>query len=325
MKSLKFLGLTVMVGSMLALAACGGGESARGTKRKEMKLKRVVNIHNYKEKSHLTGSSTVYPIMEAAAEEYNAEQPDVKVAVKASGTGGGMGKFQNGETDFTNASHPMKDEEAQAAKDKGVDFKEFQLAYDGLSVVVNKDNDWVDQLTIDELKKMWINDGSAKKWSDINPDWPKEEIAFFSPGHDSGTYDYWNEVILEDEEMTKASLSEDDNVLVTGVTGDKNAISYFGYAYYLANKDNLKVVPIVNPETNEAVEPNNDTIESGDYAPLSRPLFTYVNTARVSEKPEVYDFLKFVLENASTLAEDVGYVSLPQEKYDESSILEGLK
>lgn len=318
MKNLKFFSLSVMLIAILAFTtACGAG-APESPDSDQAQLQGEIAVD---------GSSTVYPIMEAAAEEYSGVQSGVKVSVSASGTGGGMGKFQNGETDFTNASRPMKDSEAQAAKDKGVDFTEFKLAFDGLSVVVHKDNDFITDITVDELKKMWVEDGTTKKWSDIRPEWPSEEIVFFSPGHDSGTYDYWNEVILEDAELVKsATLSEDDNVLVQGVTGEKNSISYFGYAYYTANKDNLRVVPVVNPDTGEVVEPTNETIESGEYAPLSRPLFTYVNTARVSEKPEVYDFLKFILENGGPLAEDVGYVSLPQENYDEQlATLEGLK
>jgi phosphate transport system substrate-binding protein len=251
--------------------------------------------------------------MEAVAEEYLAVQPDVKVSVGLSGTGGGFKAFIAGETDMSNASRPIKDEESAQLEEAGIDFTEIKLAYDGLSVVINKDNTWVDHLTIDELKKIWIEDGTVKKWSDIRADWPAEEIKFYSPGTDSGTFDYFNEVILEDQPIAqKATLSEDDNILVQGVTGDKNSIGYFGYAYYLENKDNLKVVPIDNGSG--AVEPTNETIESGEYAPLSRPLFTYVKNESVT-KEEVYDYTKFVIENAADLSEEVGYVRLPEEEY----------
>ena len=235
-------------------------------------------------------------------------------------------KFTQGEIDISNASRPIKDEEAKAAKANGIEFTEFEIAYDGLSVVVNKDNHWVDKLTIDQLKQIWIEDGSTKKWSDIDPSWPDEEISFYSPGADSGTFDYFNEVILEDEPIVEgATLSEDDNVLVTGVAGDKNAIGYFGYAYYTENTDKLKVVPIVNPETDEAVKPTNDTIQSNEYAPLSRPLFIYVNNEKVKDEA-IYNFVKYTLENAGELATDVGYVNLPKEKYDQAlSKLESLK
>ncbi|MED4877822.1 PstS family phosphate ABC transporter substrate-binding protein [Anoxybacillus geothermalis] len=311
---------SLLGGTMMIAAACGGGNGAQeneadsGSATKELSGEVIMD-----------GSSTVYPIAEAAAEEYMREQPNVKVSVSASGTGGGFEKFTKGETDFSNASRPIKEEEKQAAADNGIEFQEFQLAYDGISVVVNKENDWVDYLTVDELKKMWTEDGTVKKWSDIRPGWPDEEIKFFSPGHDSGTYDYFDEVILEGKELVKtAQLSEDDNILVRGVEGDQYAIGYFGYAYYLENKDKLKVVPIDGG--NGPVEPTNETIETGKYTPLSRPLFTYVNVKSLKEKPQVYDYMEFLLETAGDLAEEVGYVRLPEEKYKEQlETLEGLK
>ncbi|OAO80151.1 Phosphate ABC transporter periplasmic phosphate-binding protein PstS [Geobacillus stearothermophilus] len=311
---------SLLGGTMMIVAACGGGNGAQeneadsGSATKELSGEVIMD-----------GSSTVYPIAEAAAEEYMMEQPNVKVSVGASGTGGGFEKFTKGETDFSNASRPIKEEEKQAAADNGIEFQEFQLAYDGLSVVVNKENDWVDYLTVDELKKMWTEDGTVKKWSDIRPGWPDEEIKFFSPGHDSGTYDYFDEVILEGKELVKtAQLSEDDNILVRGVEGDQYAIGYFGYAYYLENKDKLKVVPIDGG--NGPVEPTNETIETGKYTPLLRPLFTYVNVKSLKEKPQVYDYMEFLLETAGDLAEEVGYVRLPEEKYKEQlETLEGLK
>lgn len=324
MKPVKVLTLSALLGSALVLGACGGKDAADngsstedGAETGDAQLQGDISID---------GSSTVYPIAEAVAEEFMLEHPDVKVTVGLSGTGGGFEKFIAGETQMSNASRPIKDEEAKALADAGIKYTELQLAYDGLSVVVNKDNDWVDQLTVDELKKMWVDSGTPVKWSDIREGWPEEEIKFYSPGTDSGTYDYFNEVILEDAQINKgATLSEDDNVLVQGVTGDKNSIGYFGYAYYLENKDNIKVVPIVNGE-GKAVEPNAETIESGEYEPLSRPLFTYVDNAAIAENEAVAAFTKFTLENASVLAEDVGYVSLPEEKYTEQlETIEGLK
>lgn len=318
MKKWKVVALSTMFSGVLAFTTACGGNADNAGEKKESNQQLQGDVK-------MDGSSTVFPIMEAAAEEYMAEQPNVKVSVGLSGTGGGFEKFTKGETDFSNASRPIKDEEKQAAQSGGIEFQEFQVAYDGLSVVVNKENTWVDHLTIDELKKMWIEDGKAKKWSDIRPGWPDEEIKFFSPGHDSGTFDYFDEVILGGAEIVKsAQLSEDDNVLVQGVSGDKNAIGYFGYAYYVENKDKLKVVPIDGG--NGPVEPTNETIQSGEYKPLSRPLFTYVNTKSLKEKAQVYDFARFILENAGDLAEEVGYVRLPQEKYDEQlKTLEGLK
>jgi len=316
MKKFKFLALTAMASSVLAFAAACGNSAESGGDQASEQLSGEVKMD---------GSSTVFPIMEAAAEEYMAQQPEVKVSVGQSGTGGGFEKFTKGETDFSNASRPIKEEEKDAAAQGGIEFQEFQIAFDGLSVVVNKENTWVDYLTIDELKKMWVEDGTVKKWSDIREGWPDEEIKFFSPGHDSGTFDYFDEVILDGAEIVKtAQLSEDDNVLVQGVSGDKNAIGYFGYAYYLENKDKLKVVPVDGG--NGPVEPTNETIENGEYTPLSRPLFTYVNTKSIKEKEQVYDYMRFLLENGGDFAEEVGYVRLPQEKYDEQlSTLEGLK
>lgn len=315
MKSFKFLAMSAVIGSSVVLAACGGGQGSDAGDSGEQ-LKGNVAID---------GSSTVYPIMEAVGEEYLATQPRVQVSVGLSGTGGGFEKFTKGETDLSNASRPIKDEEKKAAEEGGVDVQEFELAYDGLSVVINKENDWVDHLTVEELEKMWVNDGKAKKWSDIREGWPDEEIKFYSPGHDSGTFDYFDEVILDGKEITEsATLSEDDNVLVNGVTGDKNAIGYFGYAYYSENKDKLKVVPIDGG--NGPVEPTKETVMSGEYAPLSRPLFTYASVGALKDKEQVYDYVKFTLENAGELAEEVGYVSLKDEEYDEQlKTLEGLK
>ncbi|KIO68987.1 hypothetical protein B4064_1488 [Caldibacillus thermoamylovorans] len=325
MKNYKKLALSALISGAVLLTACGPQEGTSGnesgsngnkaSEQSDQQLKGTVAVD---------GSSTVFPIMEAVVEEYNMNQPNVKVSVGMSGTGGGFEAFAAGETDISNASRPIKDEEKAALEKAGIEYTEFEIAYDGLSVVVNKDNDWVDYLTVDELKKMWIEDGTVKKWSDIRDGWPEEEIKFYSPGTDSGTFDYFDEVVLDGQPIVeKATLSEDDNTLVTGVTGDKNAIGYFGYAYYAENKDQLKVVPIDNG--NGAVEPTNETVESGKYTPLSRPLYIYVKNESLS-KPEVYDFVKFALENAGTLSEEVGYVSLPKEKYDKAlSTLEDLK
>jgi phosphate transport system substrate-binding protein len=331
MKSFKFLAMSIMLSSLVAFAAaCGNGEeepAETGTETTEnAETTEGEEAAELEGEVGIDGSSTVFPIAEAVSEEFSAEHASVQAPVGSSGTGGGFEKFTVGETDISQASRPIKDEEKAAAEENGIEYTEFQVAFDGLSVVVNKENDFIDKLTVEDLKKLWVEDGKAKKWSDINPDWPAEEVKFYSPGTDSGTYDYFNEVILEDAQIVKAAtLSEDDNVLVQGVTGDKNSIGYFGYAYYLENKDNLKVVPIVN-EAGEAVEPTNETVESGDYNPLSRPLFIYVNNASLKEKPQVYEYVKFYLENAATLAEEVGYVSLPDEEYTKQlETLEGLK
>lgn len=328
MKNFKFLALSIMIGSFMAFAAaCGSSEegSTNGNSGSEQQQSESGSEEKKLEgEIAIDGSSTVGPIMEAVSEEFSAEHPDVKAPIGISGTGGGFEKFTIGETDISNASRPIKEEEKKAAEENGIEYTEFKIAFDGLSVVVNKENDWVDKLSIEDLAKIWK--GEPKKWSDINPDWPKEDIKYFSPGTDSGTYDYFDEVVLQGEPIVKeATLSEDDNVLVKGVANDKNAIGYFGYAYYLENKDQLKVVPIVNSK-GEAIEPTNETIEKGTYEPLSRPLFIYVNNKSLKEKPQVYEYVKYTLENAAQLAEEVGYVSLPQEQYDEQlKTLESLK
>ncbi|MCM3596237.1 PstS family phosphate ABC transporter substrate-binding protein [Metabacillus idriensis] len=324
MKSFKFLAMTIMISSLLAFAAaCGNGESKEGNGSEAGTSEEAAQLEG---EVGIDGSSTVAPIGEAVSEEFAMDNKDVKAPIGVSGTGGGFEKFVAGETDISQASRPIKDEEAQAAKEAGIEYTELQVAFDGLSVVVNKENDFIKELTVEDLKKIWVEDGKEKKWSDINPKWPDETIKLFSPGTDSGTYDYFNEVILEDEAVAKqATLSEDDNVLVKGVQSDKTAMGFFGYAYYLENKDTLKVVPIVNEE-GKAVEPTNETVESGDYNPLSRPLYIYVNNAAMKEKPQVAEYVKFYMENAGALAEEVGYVSLPEDKYKEQlETIEGLK
>lgn len=320
MKKWKYLTSTAILGSALFLAACGDGEETstsakNNTEQAESGSAQLIgNVVG-------DGSSTVSPITEALVEEYAAVQKDVRVAVGVSGTGGGFEKFINGETDFSNASRPIKDTEVEKLKAAGIDYTEFELAYDGLSVVVHPDNTWAKDLTVEQLQQIWVEDGTKKKWSDIDASWPAEEIIFYSPGSDSGTYDYFDEVILDGEDIVKdAMLSEDDNVLVQGVTGDVNAIGYFGYAYYLENKDKLQVVTV------NGVEPTNATIESGDYSPLSRPLFIYVKNSAVKDSEATYDFIKFTLENAGEMAEVVGYVGLPADKYEASlKQLESLK
>ncbi len=304
MKRSKFFLLsTLLTVSTLAMTACGGDSETDGENGGAEQLTGDVAID---------GSSTVFPILEAVSEEYTAEQPGVRAPVGVSGTGGGFKRFVEGETDLSNASRHIKEEEAAFAKENGVEYIELELAKDGLSVIVNPENDWVDSLTVEELQSMWT-DESIETWSDIRSEWPDEEIEFFSPGTDSGTFDYWSEVILKDADIRRdAQLSEDDNVLVTGVSGSKNAIGYFGYAYYIENKDSLKIVPIDNGEG--PVEPTAETINTGEYAPLSRPIFTYVNKESLS-RPEVYDYVTFMNEVVADLALEVGYIDLPEENY----------
>ncbi|WP_019242576.1 MULTISPECIES: PstS family phosphate ABC transporter substrate-binding protein [Bacillus] len=311
MKGLRYMALTATMTGLLAFtAACGSSDTEKQSGAGDSNKSLAGDVA-------IDGSSTVYPIMEAVSEEYMSVQPDVKVSVGFSGTGGGFKKFIAGDTDISDASRPIKDEEKAQLEEKGMDYTELELAYDGISIVVNKDNTWVESLTVDQLKKLWVNDGKTKLWSDIDPSWPKEEVKFYAPGTDSGTYDYFNEVILEENPIDeKATLSEDDNVLVQGVSGDKNAIGFFGFAYYHENKDKLKIVKIDGG--NGAVEPTHDTIQDGSYAPLSRPLFLYVSNKSVAEKEQVADFLNHTFEVAGEMAEEVGYVKLPEDKYTDA-------
>lgn len=257
------------------------------------------------------GSSTVYPIAEATAEEFSKVAPGVKVTVGVSGTGGGFKRFVSGETDISNASRAIKKSEIDAAKQKKIEFIELPVAFDGLTIVVNKGNTWTKQLTLDQIKKIF-SAGGAKTWKDVDPSWPADAIKIYSPGTDSGTFDYFKEVVVgKDGKMrSDMSVSEDDNVLVKGVEGDKNAIGFFGFSYFVENKEKLTAVPVVNPKTSEAVTPNHDTIEKGTYAPFSRPLFIYVNKDSLG-KPHVAAFVDFYIANAAKFSEEVGYVKLP--------------
>jgi phosphate binding protein len=288
-----------------------GGQNSSGADAKTQKLSGSIEID---------GSSTVYPLTEAAAEEYAKEQPDVRVTVGVSGTGGGFGRFCAGEIPIADASRPIKDTEAQKCAEAGIAYTELSVAYDGLSVVVSKDNDWVDHLTIEELNNIFVQGSAVKTWADVREGWPAEEIKMFSPGADSGTYDYFNEAILEKAGIRsdgQISFSEDDNTLVQGVAGNKGGIGYFGYAYYEENADKLKVVPIDGGSG--PVAPTPDTIKDGSYSPLSRPLFIYVNNKALAERPEVKDFVRFYIGNIGGMAKDVGYVPLPDEKYAEEA------
>jgi phosphate transport system substrate-binding protein len=263
----------------------------------------------------IDGSSTVYPISEAVAEEFNAMYPRVRVTIGVSGTGGGFKKFAVGETDINDASRPIKDKEMAKAKENGIGFIELPVAFDGLSVVVNPENDWVDHLSTEELQRIWQPESDVMLWSDVRPEWPKEKIKLYGPGTDSGTFDYFTEAINGESQLCRADFtaSEDDNVLVQGIAGDKYALGFFGFAYYIENTDKLKVVPVDGG--NGPQVPTHDTINNGSYSPLSRPLFIYV-TDKAAEREDVQTFVNFYLDNAGELAGEVGYVALPEKAYD---------
>ncbi len=260
------------------------------------------------------GSSTVFPIMEAVAEDFGGANPDVKIQVGESGTGGGFEKFCAGETDFSNASRAIKDEEKAACDAKGVAFTEFKIASDGLAVVSNKDLK-LDCLTVDELKKTFLAGSTVKKYSDIKTGLPATEVKLFTPGADSGTYDFFLEEILGKKEKYRAdgvTTSEDDNVLVTGIEGSKGGLGFFGFSYYQENKDKLNLVGVDGGKG--CVEPSTETVLDGTYDPLSRPLFIYVKNAALA-RPEVKAMMNFVLTDGRELIDEVGYVQLPDADY----------
>ena len=262
----------------------------------------------------IDGSSTVAPITEAVAEEYRKEQPGVLVNVGISGSGGGFKRFVVGETDISDASRSIKDSEASSAQENGISYYEFLVGVDGLSVMVNTENDFVDCLTTEQLNMLWKPESTVKSWSDIDPSWPDRQINLYGPGTDSGTFDYFTEEINGESKLSRAdyTASEDDNVLVQGISGDRNALGYFGFAYYAANADKLKLIAV--DSGNGCVTPALETIADGTYSPLSRPLFIYVNRESL-ERPEVRDFVRFYMVHGRNLTADVGYVPLAQQAY----------
>lgn len=307
----KILGLVSSLAVVALLAACG---TTPGAETPAENPGETPSTESLSGEIAIDGSSTVYPIAAAMGEEFNKVNPDVRITIGFSGTGGGFQKFIAGETDISNASRPIKDKEEEELKAKGIEYIELKIAVDGLAVVVNKDNDFVDYLTVDELAKMWAPDSTVKTWQDVRSTWPAEEIKFFAPGADSGTFDYFTEVIAKDAGAIRTDItaSEDDNVLVTGVAGEKNGIGFFGYAYYEENQDKLKVVPIDNGAG--PITPSAETVMSNEYAPLSRPLFIYVRKDAL-ERPEVKAFVTYYLEEGPALIPETGYVALQAEEY----------
>jgi phosphate transport system substrate-binding protein len=265
------------------------------------------------------GSSTVYPVTEAVAEEFQkAKKGAVKVTVGISGTGGGFKKFCRAETDISNASRPILKKEMEDCKKAGVEYIEVPVAFDALTVVINPQNDFLKQISVAELKKMWepAAQGKVKTWKDVNPAWPDQPLKLFGAGSDSGTFDYFTEAINGKSKASRGdyTASEDDNVLVQGVARDKYAIGYFGFAYYAENQGKLKAVPIVEKEGKPAVAPSMEAVLKGTYQPLARPIFIYVN-AKSLARPEVKDFVQFYMTHGAKLAREVKYVPLPDSAY----------
>lgn len=260
------------------------------------------------------GSSTVFPITEAVAEEFGAKFPKVRVTVGTSGTGGGFAKFAKGEIDINNASRTIKDSEAKTAKANGVDYMAVPVAHDGIVIVVNKANTWAKSITVAELKKLWAPGSKIKTWKELNPAYPNEKILLFGPGTDSGTFDYFTEAINGKSQLSRKDFtqSEDDNVLVNGVMGNKNALGYFGFAYYASHKDKLRALPVDNGKG--VIEPTETTINDESYAPLSRVIYIYVSK-KSAKRPEVKEFVNFYIDNVKELVKEVGYVPLSDAKY----------
>ena len=279
------------------MVACGGGDATDGGR------------------IQIDGSSTVYPVTQAVAEEFMlGEGQGVRVTVSQSGTGGGFQRFCVGETEISDASRPIKPEEEALCAENGVEPVVFEVAKDGITVVANPDNTFASCLTVDELRQVWQPGSEVQMWSDIRSEWPNQELKLYGPGTDSGTFDYFTEAIMGEEDRSRQdyTASEDDNVLVQGVAGDPGALGYFGYAYYAENTDQLKEIGV--DAGSGCVEPTLETIASGEYAPLARPMFIYVS-AEALQRAEVRQFVEYYMNSAEELVPQVGYVPLADSTY----------
>jgi phosphate transport system substrate-binding protein len=338
LRNTKFLALTLGLASaaVLTFAACGGSTSdsdktataaagkptAAATKAGTTPASgatagataAATDYSGLKGSITVDGSSTVGPLTEAVAEEFGkATKQNVRVTVGISGTGGGFEKFCRGETDINDASRKIKDTEVTACGTGNVAYKEFQVAVDGLSVVVSKDNTWADCLTVAELKAIWDQGSTVNNWNQVRSTFPDQKLTLFGAGRDSGTFDYFTEAINGKAKQSRSdyTASEDDNVTVRGVENDKGAMGYFGFSYYEENKSRMKVLKIDGEKGGGCVEPTSDTVLKNTYVPLSRPLFIYVRTTSLA-KPEIKGFVQYYLENTATIAEDVGFIKLPE-------------
>ena len=316
--------------SALVLTACNDGEqradsTAGSTTTSNASVKRAATIAPAPPEPAagisgtvlIDGSSTVGPITQAVAEEFQLLHPEVRVPVGISGSGGGFKKFCLAETDISNASRPIKQKEIDTCTENGIEFIELPVAFDGLAVLTNPANDFVDCLTVDELKLIWEPpaEETVTSWAQVREGFPDEPLVLYGPGVDSGTYDYFTEAIVGEEGASRGDFtpSEDDNVLVQGIAGDRNAMGFFGLAYYTANAERLNLVGVDGGDG--CVLPSPETVNTGTYQPLSRPLFIYVSV-EAAERPEVQEYIRFYLRNAGTLAADVGYVALSDEAYE---------
>lgn len=299
------LGVAIVFG----FASCGGNTEKTGEENSgEKTLSGDIKID---------GSSTVFPITEAVAEEFRSEAANVKVTIGSSGSGAGFKKFIRKEIDISDASRGIKDKEVASCKEAGVDFTELTVAYDGLAIIANKENDWLSDITIEDLKKIWEPAAQEviTKWSQVNPEWPDEEIHLYGPSTAHGTYDYFTDEINGESGASRGDFTAcaDYNVLVQGVSTDKYALGYVGLAFVEENADKLKLIGV--DSGTGAIKPTSETVGNGTYSPLSRPLFIYVNNEALN-RVEVKTFVDFYMENAGELSKEVGYVALPAEKYE---------
>jgi phosphate transport system substrate-binding protein len=258
------------------------------------------------------GSSTVFPLSEVLGEEFNKVNPGVRITIEVSGTSKGIERLIKGEIDIAEASRRINDKEDAIARDNKVEFKELPIAYDGITITVNSQNDWAKDITTEELKMIWEPNSNVKMWSDVRPEWPKEEIKLYGPDKESGTFDYFTEAIIGETGAIRTDYisSEDDNILVQGVAEDKNAMGFFGYSYFFKNQDKLKALSL------NGVVPTQETIRDGSYKPLSRPLYLYINEKSINEKPEVKAFVEFYLNKGRSIIPQIGYGALPDEDYE---------
>ncbi len=309
--------IALLLGLLAALAGCGGGrgggEDAAGTTAGTGS-----GGGDLSGRIQADGSSTVGPFTTAAAERFQEEQPGVQVTVGVSGTGGGFERFCRGETDIANASRPIKEEEAQICADAGIESVEFQVANDALTVVVNQENDWATCLTVEQLAKVWGPDSKVKNWNEVDTSFPDEKLSLFGPGTDSGTFDYFTDVISGEEGASRSdySASEDDNNTVTGVSGEKGGLGYFGFSYFEENQDTLKAVEI--DDGDGCVAPSVANAQTGTYKPLARPLFVYVKKQSLA-RPEVEAFVRYMLDNETAIAEASQFVPLTDAQIEKAN------
>jgi phosphate transport system substrate-binding protein len=302
-----------------ALAGCGGGRGGDDEVGGETTSATTsAGGGDLSGRIEADGSSTVGPYTTAAAEAFRGVEPGVQITVGVSGTGGGFERFCRGETDLSNASRPIKDEEAAVCEDAGIEFTELHVANDALTVVVNTDNDWVDCLTVDQLSTIWGPDSKVQNWSEVDPSFPDEELSLFGPGTDSGTFDYFTAEINGEEGASRSdySASEDDNTIVTGVSGEKGGLGYFGFSYFEENQDALKALEIDGGDG--CVAPSVDAAQDGTYKPLSRPLFVYVKNEAL-QRAEVAGFLQYLLDNETEIAEASQFVPLTDEQLEKAA------